>query len=109
MCIAACLGFWLAVPRDGITQRNCEAIQVGMTEAEVHSIVGGPPEIAPPRPTRDGAALVADLYINNSDTVWGQVVPERWHGERGVLVVLFDQRGRALDKLFVPWGSQRSV
>ena len=107
--LAAYLAFCLATPRDGVTQQGFEKIQVGMTHHEVQAIVGGPPRVVASGPTRDGAALVADLYVNNCDTVWGKVVPERWHGEQGILVVLFDQRGRAVDKLFVPWERNQSV
>jgi hypothetical protein len=35
--------YWLLTPRTSITQENFERIQIGMTAAEVHEILGGPP------------------------------------------------------------------
>jgi hypothetical protein len=76
-----------------------------MTKEEVETIVGGPAGIYAPAPPKDGAALVTDLYMNNCDTVWGPVVSERWQGEQGILVVVFDPGGRVVDKFFAAWES----
>lgn len=48
----ACVGFgvWLAWPTPGVTRRNYDRIQVGMTEPEVEALMGGPAGLSTNRP-----------------------------------------------------------
>jgi hypothetical protein len=107
--VIAHLLFRLTASSQRINEESFDDIQSGMTEGEVEAVVGAPAGIYAPTPRKDGAALVTDLYTNNCDTVWGPVVPKRWQGKRGILVVVFDPGGRVVDKFFAPWESDESL
>jgi hypothetical protein len=99
----------LTAPTDRINSQTFEIIHLRMTNEEVEAIVGGPEGIYAPAPKRDGAALVTDIYVNNCFMVFGPVVPRRWQGERGMLVVVFNERGRVVEKVFVPWEGEEPL
>lgn len=63
----------------GVTERNCGRIKPGMTEAQVHSVLGGPPS--------------GSLGSNTAKVRW-----KTWSAP-GILVdVFFDPDGKVMDK-----------
>jgi len=73
----------LVVPRHcPVNRRAFERVEVGMTQAEVQAILGGPPGDYRTRPGP------APCCFHNS-TFWHD---EQWFGDEGNVVVLYDRR-----------------
>jgi hypothetical protein len=97
---AAC---WLLMPPSPTSQINrasFDAIRVGMSEAEVEEILGGPA----------GDYCTGDV-IRQGDLIVGPVIPlwtippsktNVWQGDEGELFLIFDLTGQVLDKFFMP-------
>jgi hypothetical protein len=85
----------LVMPRHCPVNRVAfERIEVGMTEAEVHALLGGPPGDYRTRPGPDPG-----WFDNRTMQV---LRDEQWFGDEGSVVVLFD-RHEPNPVVFVSW------
>lgn len=85
-CIAlAASAFWLAHPRVSISQATCDKIKPGMTRAEVEALIGGPPGDYSTK-----SALPAILELPPGVSRF-----ELWFDDQGVIMVVFDEGGKA--------------
>jgi hypothetical protein len=80
----------------GCTQAQAMRIQRGMTEAEVHAILGGMPEDPDTFGWLPWRKNRATLHVP------GAVTHQQWTGRNGRIVVGFDADGRALLALWLP-------
>jgi hypothetical protein len=111
--LASAIAAALLWPRTAITRENAARIQVGMTLAEVESILGGPvrdettgpcvPDLAKEGPggtphDLDSVERWIDFLVATSDaTPW-----PRWQSNQVMIAVLFDTDGRVSDCHFFP-------
>jgi hypothetical protein len=86
---------WLTAPRVVVTQETLAKMHVGMTEAEVEELLGGPPGDY----TRDQPALEPPRVLNEEP----RMTMARWAGWDGRIVVFFDHRGRVSEREFWGW------
>jgi hypothetical protein len=90
--LAGGLAVLIFLPRSPISQRNCDRIQLGMSEAEVESILGGPQgnhqdrqvDINVPLPPRQGLFMKV------------------WIGNDGAALVYFDKANKVGHVHFAP-------
>ncbi len=86
--LVACLGIVLAVlamlpPHPGVTKRNFDRIEVGMSHPEVEAILGS---------DRGGREIMIDIVLprGHEYDVWG--------GDEGYANITFDERRRMVHK-----------
>lgn len=99
--LGAVVALWLTRPRHNITQEAFDAIEFGMNERKVETLVG-----VPAGDYRTGEVSFVKL-TTRLDFACG---PERvnrvpttvreWHGDAGSLLVTFDQRGGVMESTF---------
>ena len=94
------VGVWLLRPRIVVTQASCDAIQPGMTFAEVTAIIGAPPG---DYGSDERPRVVLDLYGGGVLMKEGEL--QQWGGDEGFIQVGFDANGTVLWKRFVEAGS----
>jgi hypothetical protein len=97
--VAFVLGFgipWLTAPR--FTRENIHAIQIGMTEQQVNSVLGTKAELFPSERTRygnRGTSTGVSLFRDPLARDAGQLGKE-WLGEKISVFVWFDEAGRVV-------------
>jgi hypothetical protein len=104
--LLACLLLLLALPRHRINREGFEAIQVGMSEQEVEGVLGGPPgdystgevESGPLQNKED-----IDLHFTLPEPASaGDLKPQTWEGNQGLVVVLLGKDRKVAAKAFQP-------
>src|SRR5262245_18134301 len=81
----------------GVTEANYQRIALGMGEADVAALLGGP---ANPNPSHRGWLPTAHEGIPDDRTALRlmHAPSKRWEGERDCIVVFFDERWRVVAK-----------
>ena len=86
------LAVLLFLPRSPISQRSCDRIQIGMSEAEVETILGGP----------EGNYHDRQVDINIPLSPVPGLLRKVWIGNDGAALVYFDKANRVGHVHFAP-------
>jgi hypothetical protein len=89
--LAGCLAIWLTIPKHKINLASFEKIDDGMSLKQVEEILRVPP----------GDYLTQPIDFVHID-VPAKGTQREWHGDDGLILVWFDERGVVCEKEFIP-------
>jgi hypothetical protein len=99
--LGACFALWPFSPRPQINHDDYLGVEMGMTEAQVETVLGGPA----------GDYRVGDvLYTVGGDDEIRQGRPivrsSDWRGNEGLVMVGYDADGQVAGKTYIPVGTR---